>query len=83
MVEHGLDVGFAYDGDADRCIAVDHRGNIIDGDKIMYVCGKYLKEQGRLNGNTVVTTIMLSLIHILPATAAIRLPQDPPRKISM
>ena len=57
------DVGFAYDGDADRCIAVDHRGNIIDGDKIMYVCGKYLREQGRLNGNTVVT---LSLIHISP-----------------
>ncbi len=61
VVEHGLDVGFAYDGDADRCIAVDHRGNIIDGDKIMYVCGKYLKEQGRLNGNTVVTTIMSNM----------------------
>lgn len=61
VVENGLDVGFAYDGDADRCIAVDHRGNIIDGDKIMYVCGKYLKEQGRLNGNTVVTTIMSNL----------------------
>ena len=64
------DIGFAYDGDADRCIAVDHLGNVIDGDKIMYVCGKYLKEQGRLNGNTVVTTVMsnlglyLSLIHI-------------------
>ena len=58
VVEKGLDVGFAYDGDADRCIAVDHRGNIIDGDKIMYVCGKYLREQGRLNGNTVVTTVL-------------------------
>ena len=56
-----LDVGFAYDGDADRCIAVDHRGNIIDGDKIMYVCGKYLREKGQLNGNTVVTTVMSNL----------------------
>lgn len=61
VVEKGLDVGFAFDGDADRCIAVDHRGNIIDGDKIMYVCGKYLKEKGRLNGNTVVTTVMSNL----------------------
>ena len=59
--EKKLDVGFAYDGDADRCIAVDHLGNVIDGDKIMYVCGKYLKEQGRLNGNTVVTTVMSNL----------------------
>ena len=61
MVDNGLDIGFAYDGDADRCIAVDHKGNVIDGDKIMYVCGKYLKEQGRLNGNTVVTTVMSNL----------------------
>ena len=61
VLEKGLDIGFSYDGDADRCIAVDHRGNIIDGDKIMYVCGKYLKEQGRLNGNTVVTTVMSNM----------------------
>ena len=61
VVDKGLDIGFAYVGDADRCIAVDHKGNIIDGDKIMYVCGKYLKEQGRLNGNTVVTTVMSNL----------------------
>ena len=61
VVENGLDIGFAFDGDADRCIAVDHRGNIIDGDKIMYVCGKYLKDQGKLNKNTVVTTIMSNL----------------------
>lgn len=54
-------VGFAYDGDADRCIAVDHKGNIIDGDKIMYVCGKYLKSQGKLKGNTVVTTVMSNM----------------------
>ena len=61
VVDKGLDIGFAYDGDADRCIAVDHRGNIIDGDKIMYVCGKYLREKGQLNGNTVVTTVMSNL----------------------
>ena len=61
VVDNGLDIGFAYDGDADRCIAVDHRGNIIDGDKIMYVCGKYLKEQGKLNGNTLVTTVMSNM----------------------
>ena len=54
VVDNGLDIGFAYDGDADRCIAVDHKGNIIDGDKILYVCGKFLKSQGKLNGNTVV-----------------------------
>ena len=59
--ENQLDVGFAYDGDADRCIAVDENGNVVDGDLIMYVCGKYLKEQGRLNGNTVVTTVMSNL----------------------
>ena len=61
VVDHGLDVGFAYDGDADRCIAVDHKGNVIDGDKIMYVCGKYMKEQGKLNNDTVVTTVMSNL----------------------
>lgn len=61
VVENGLDVGFAFDGDADRCIAVDHKGNIIDGDKIMYVCGKYLREKGQLNNDTVVTTVMSNL----------------------
>lgn len=59
--ENHLDVGFAYDGDADRCIAVDHEGQVIDGDLIMYVCGKYLKEQNRLDNNTIVTTIMSNL----------------------
>lgn len=59
--EKHLDVGFAYDGDADRCLAVDENGNLIDGDLILYVCGKYLMEQGRLNGNTIVTTIMSNL----------------------
>ena len=59
--EKHLDVGFAYDGDADRCIAVDHLGNVIDGDLIMYVCGKHMKEQGRLENDTIVTTIMSNL----------------------
>lgn len=59
--EKGLDVGFAFDGDADRCIAVDGNGNVVDGDLILYVCGKYLMEQGRLEGNTIVTTVMSNL----------------------
>ena len=59
--EKHLDVGFAYDGDADRCIAVDENGNVVDGDRIIYVCGKYLMEQGKLKDNTVVTTIMSNL----------------------
>lgn len=59
--ERHLDVGFAYDGDADRCIAVDHLGSIIDGDLIMYVCGKYMMERGKLEHNTIVTTIMSNL----------------------
>lgn len=59
--EKKLDVGFAFDGDADRCIAVDENGNVVDGDLILYVCGKYLMEQGRLEGNTIVTTVMSNL----------------------
>ena len=59
--EKGLDIGFAYDGDADRCMAVDDKGEIIDGDKILYICGKYLKERGELNHDTVVTTVMSNL----------------------
>ena len=59
--EKGLDVGFAYDGDADRCIAVDENGNVVNGDLILYVCGKYLKEKGKLNGDTIVTTVMSNL----------------------
>lgn len=58
VVENHLDVGFAYDGDADRCLAVDSEGKLVDGDKILYVCGKYMKEQGMLVNNTVVTTVM-------------------------
>lgn len=59
--EKKLDIGFAYDGDADRCLAVDENGEIIDGDKILYACGCYMAEQGELNNNTVVTTIMSNL----------------------
>ena len=59
--EQGLDVGFAYDGDADRCIAVDENGEVVDGDRILYVCGKYMMEQGALKDNTIVTTVMSNL----------------------
>lgn len=58
VVENGLDVGFAFDGDADRCLCVDEKGNLVDGDAIMYIYGRYLKERGKLYGNKVVTTIM-------------------------
>ncbi|MBP3621586.1 MAG: phosphoglucosamine mutase [Lachnospiraceae bacterium] len=61
VVDNNLDAGFAYDGDADRCLAVDEKGNLVDGDAILYICGKYLKEKGRLNNNTVVTTVMSNL----------------------
>ncbi|MDE5864969.1 MAG: phosphoglucosamine mutase [Lachnospiraceae bacterium] len=59
--EKKLDIGFAYDGDADRCLAVDENGELIDGDKILYACGGYLSERGELNNNTVVTTVMSNL----------------------
>ena len=59
--ENQLDVGFAFDGDADRCIAVDENGQVVDGDLILYVCGQYLKKHGDLNNNTVVTTVMSNL----------------------
>jgi phosphoglucosamine mutase len=59
--ENHLDVGFAYDGDADRCIAVDENGEVVDGDKILYICGCHMKEQGNLKTNTVVTTIMSNM----------------------
>ena len=77
--ENKLDIGFAFDGDADRCIAVDSEGNVVDGDAILYICGKHLKDEGKLESNTIATTIMsniglykaldnigidLSLIHI-------------------
>ncbi len=56
--ENGLDVGFAFDGDADRCLAVDERGEAVSGDKIMYICARHMKDHGRLDTNTVVTTVM-------------------------
>ena len=56
-----LDVGFAFDGDADRCLAVDELGNVVDGDKILYIYGRYMKERGKLVNNTVVTTVMSNL----------------------
>lgn len=59
--ENRLDLGFAYDGDADRCIAVDGEGNEVNGDLILYICGKYLKEQGRLANDTIVTTVMSNI----------------------
>ena len=58
VVENGLDVGFAYDGDADRCLCVDEKRNVVDGDAILYIYGRYMKERGKLLTNTVVTTVM-------------------------
>ena len=58
VVEKGLDIGFAYDGDADRCLCVDEKGNVITGDHILYIYGCYMKERGKLLTNTVVTTVM-------------------------
>ncbi len=56
--DNPVDVGFAFDGDADRCLAVDENGNVVNGDRIMYICAKYLKRMGQLPSNTVVTTVM-------------------------
>ena len=58
VIDNNLDVGFAFDGDADRCLAVDERGGIITGDHILYIYGTYMKERGKLRNNTVVTTVM-------------------------
>ncbi|WP_417898330.1 phosphoglucosamine mutase [Bacillus haimaensis] len=61
VVEKGADIGLAFDGDGDRIIAVDEKGQIVDGDQIMFICAKYLSEQGRLRHNTVVSTVMSNL----------------------
>ena len=61
VVAEGADLGIAFDGDGDRCIAVDNEGNLVDGDKIMYICGKNMEENGRLKQDTVVTTVMSNL----------------------
>ena len=58
VLDNSLDVGFAYDGDADRCLCVDEKGNVLTGDHILYIYGRYMKERGKLLGNTVVTTVM-------------------------
>ncbi|MBR2376032.1 MAG: phosphoglucosamine mutase [Clostridia bacterium] len=58
VVENGLDIGFAYDGDADRCLCVDEKGNVVDGDHILYIYARYMQERGKLLKNTVVTTVM-------------------------
>ena len=61
VVDNNLDVGFAFDGDADRCIAVDNKGNVVDGDAIIYVTAKHMKDEGKLPSNTVVTTVMSNI----------------------
>ena len=61
VVENGLDVGFAFDGDADRCLAVDEKGNVVDGDAIMYICARNMLERGELDGSKVVTTVMSNI----------------------
>ena len=61
VLDNKLDIGFAYDGDADRCLAIDENGNLVDGDKIIYICGKALNDDGKLKKNTVVTTVMSNI----------------------
>lgn len=61
VLENKLDIGFAFDGDADRCIAVDNKGEVIDGDSILYISAKHMKKEGSLNSNTVVTTVMSNI----------------------
>lgn len=61
VIDEQLDAGFAFDGDADRCLAVDERGSVVDGDKILYIYGSYMKERGKLEKNTVATTVMSNL----------------------
>lgn len=61
VIEEQLDAGFAFDGDADRCLAIDEKGQLVDGDKILYIYGSYMKERGKLTHNTIVTTVMSNL----------------------
>lgn len=61
VIENNLDIGFAFDGDADRCIAVDNKGEVIDGDSILYISAKHMKKEGSLSSNTVVTTVMSNI----------------------
>lgn len=76
VVENGDDIGLAFDGDGDRCIAVDEEGHIVDGDHIMYICGKYLNDRGKLKDNTVVSTVMSNLgFHKAVEAAGMKAPQ--------
>lgn len=76
VVHHGADLGLAHDGDADRLIAVDHRGNLVDGDQIMVICARHLKAQNRLPQNTVVVTVMSNLgLHLAMREAGIEVLQ--------
>ena len=61
VVKKGCDLGFAFDGDADRCLAVDEKGNLVNGDFILMLCAKYLKEIGKLKDDTLVVTVMSNL----------------------
>ena len=61
VLDNHLDVGFAFDGDADRCLAVDEKGNVVDGDGILYVCARHMMENGRLEDTKVVTTVMSNI----------------------
>ncbi|WP_066637951.1 phosphoglucosamine mutase [Desulfolucanica intricata] len=73
VVEEGADLGFAHDGDADRVLAVDHEGNLIDGDQIMVACAKFMKESSKLTQNTVVVTVMSNLgLHLALQDADIK-----------
>ena len=75
--DNGLDVGFAYDGDADRCLCVDEQGRVVDGDAILYIYSKYMQERGKLIPNTVVTTVMSNFgLYKAFDEAGIRLCQD-------
>ncbi len=74
--ETGADVGVAFDGDGDRCLAVDEEGNLVDGDQMMFICGKYLNERGKLNDNTIVSTVMSNLgFHKAVEEAGMKAPQ--------
>ncbi|MZQ74545.1 MAG: phosphoglucosamine mutase [Peptoclostridium sp.] len=76
VVETGADMGFAYDGDADRLIAVDSCGNIVNGDHIMAICGRHLKEEGKLKGDTIVVTVMSNIgLHKAAKNSEIKLVQ--------
>ena len=74
VIENGSDIGLAYDGDADRLIAVDENGNVIDGDKIMLICAKYLKKIGKLKSDKLVVTVMSNLgLHVASEREGIKL----------